>query len=121
MIEKLDGSSGPIVGYKVVGKVTAEDYETLVPEVEALVEQYDDDVCMLIDLGVFDGEEIKAWLPDMKFGIKYHNKIDRMAIVGDKKWQEWMTHLCKPFFADDAKFFHSADIDDAWAWVRDED
>jgi hypothetical protein len=42
-----------------------------------------------------------------------------MAIVGDKTWEKWMTYLARPFYARDAKFFHIADIDKAWAWLRE--
>jgi hypothetical protein len=54
----------------------------------------------------------------MKFGRDYHKKIEKMAIVGDKKWQEWLTKVAEPFYAVEAKFFSPDDIDDAWAWVK---
>lgn len=121
MLEKLRESSGPIVGYKVVGKVTVEDYQKLEPEIQTLVDEYDDNVCVLIDMQEFAGEEIKAWLPDLKFGHRFHDKIDKMAIVGDKRWQKWLTALADPFYADEAKFFHPEETDQAWAWLRGND
>ncbi len=39
-----------------------------------------------------------------------------MAIVGDKRWEEHLAHLAKPFYAEDSAFF--ADADDAWAWLE---
>jgi hypothetical protein len=119
MFEKLSQSSGPVVGYKIVGKVTVEDYQQLDPEVQALVNQYDK-VCLLINLQEFAGEEAKAWLPDLKFGHRFHDKIARMAIVGDKRWEEWLTSLAKPFYAKQAKFFHPEESDKAWAWLRED-
>lgn len=121
MLEKLVESSGSVVGYKVVGKVTAEDYQQLNPEIQTLVEQYDDDVSLLLDLQESAGEEVKAWLPDLKFGHRFHDKIDKMAIVGDKRWQKWLTALADPFYANDAKFFHPEEVDKAWAWLREDD
>lgn len=121
MLEKLSESSGRIVGYKVVGKVTPEDYQQLNPEVQALVDEYDDDVCLLLDMQEFAGEEAKAWLPDLKFGHRFHDKIAKMAIVGDKRWQKWLTALADPFYAKDAKLFHPEQTDEAWAWLREDD
>lgn len=121
MLEKLSESSGPVVGYRVVGKVTVEDYQKLNPEVQALVDQYDNNVCVLLDLEQFGGEEVKAWLPDLKFGHHFHDKINKMAVVGDKRWEKWMTALVDPFYAKDAKFFHTEDIDKAWTWLREDD
>ena len=119
MIEKLSESSGSVVGYKVVGKVTVEDYQRLDPQVQTLVGQYDN-VRLLIDMQEFAGEEVKAWLPDLKFGHRFHDKISKMAIVGDKRWEKWLTALADPFYAKEAKFFHPEDSGKAWAWLREE-
>ncbi len=121
MFEKLNESSGSVVGYKVTGKITPADYEQLTPEVQTLVDQYDDGVCLLLDMQEFAGEEVKAWLPDMEFGHDFHNKINKMAIVGDKRWEKWLTVLAKPFYADEAKFFHPEETDKAWTWLRETD
>ena len=56
MLEKLAASSGPVVGYKVVGKVTVEDYQQLDPAIQALVDQYDD-VCLLLFLDGHIGQQ----------------------------------------------------------------
>jgi hypothetical protein len=120
MLEKLDKSSGPVVGYKVAGKVTATDYQQLAPEIQNLVDQYDDDVCVLLDMQEFAGEEVNAWLPDLRFGHRFHDKIAKMAIVGDKRWEKWLTALADPFYAKDAEFFYPEETDEAWAWLRAE-
>ncbi len=78
----------------------------MVPEVEALVDQVGD-INMLLDLSGFHWEKINAWGADMKFGYTYRNKIDKVAIVGDKKWQKWLTAVADPFFAREAKFVSS--------------
>lgn len=117
MLKKLDASSGKVVGYQVEGKVTAEDYKQLEPEILALVNQYHD-VYLLLDLQQFAGEEVKAWLPDLKFGRHFHDKVAKLAVVGDKKWEEWLTVLAAPFYAKHAKFFHTAETDKAWDWLR---
>jgi hypothetical protein len=120
MLKRLSESAGPVVGYKVVGKMTVEDYEQLNPEVQALVDQYDS-VCLLLDLEEFSGEEVKAWLPDLKFGHRFHDNIVKMAIVGDKRWEKWLASLADPFYAKDAEFFHLEEKDKAWAWLREEE
>jgi len=120
VLEKLNKSSGPVVGYKVVGKVTVADYQQLEPEARALVDKYEN-VCLLLDLQEFAGEEVKAWLPDLKFGHSFHDKIVKIAIIGNKRWEKWMTALVKPFYAKDAKFFHPEEMDKAWDWLREVD
>jgi hypothetical protein len=119
MLEKLSESSGPVVGYKVLGKVTPQDYQQLESEIQFLVDQSDDGVCLLLDLQEFAGEEVKAWLPDLKFGHHFHDKINKMAFVGDKRWEKWLTALADPFYAKDAKFFKPDETDKAWTWLRE--
>lgn len=106
------------MGYKAVGKIHAEDYQKLEPQIKALVDQYDDDVCLLINLQEFTGEEVRAWLPDLRFGHRFHDKINKMAIVGDQHWQQWLAALAAPFYAKQAKLFHPDESDQAWAWLR---
>jgi len=84
MIKELSQSSGKVIGYKVSGTVTREDYKTFVPQVQALVEQ-EGSINMLLDLEEFEWEKVNAWGADMKFGHDYRDKITKMAIVGDKK------------------------------------
>ncbi len=118
MIKKLAESSGNVIGYKAIGTITASDYLTLEPEVRALVEK-EGNICMLIDLSEFKWEKMEAWLHDLKFGLEFHHEIQKMAVVGDKTWVKWMTDLARPFYVRDTRFFHSADIDKAWAWLRE--
>jgi hypothetical protein len=120
MIQKLAESSGNVVGYKAIGEITASDYLKLEPEVRDLVEK-EGNVRMLIDLTEFQWEKMEAWLQDLEFGYKFHNKITKMAIVGNKTWEKWLTALARPFYARDAKFFYTNDIDKAWAWLREEE
>jgi hypothetical protein len=114
----LKESSGNVLGFKASGKIIPADYEELVPAVEELVKK-EGNVCMLIDLEEFEGESIKAWSNDFKFGHEFHDKIDKMAIVGDKKWEEWLAALADPFYAREARYFHVDDISAAWDWLRE--
>lgn len=118
MFEKLSESSGPIVGYRIKGKITAEDYAQLGADMQALVDQYDE-TYMLIDVQEFSGEEAKAWLPDLKFGHQFHDNIQKMAIVGDQRWEGMLSALVKPFYAQEGRVFAEDDIDAAWAWLRE--
>ncbi len=88
------------------------------PEVKDLVKKQGR-IRLLFDLSDFKWEKKEAWLPDLRFGSEFRHEIEKMAIVGDKTWEKWVTHLAKPFYARDAKFFHSADIAKTWAWLRE--
>ena len=116
MIEKLEQSTGNVLGYKIAGTIGKEDYAVMVPEVEALIEQKGQ-INILLDMTEFKWEKVSAWGSDMKFGSKFHKKISKMAIVGDKKWQKWLTKIADPFFAMEASYFPSEESTAAWAWL----
>jgi hypothetical protein len=117
MIEKLVESSGNVIGFKCIGTITASDYQDMVPEVKALVEK-EGNIRLLFDLSDFKWEKMEAWLADLEFGWKFRHNIEKMAIVGDKSWERWITHLARPFYALNARFFDIEDIEQAWTWLR---
>ncbi|WP_440950804.1 STAS/SEC14 domain-containing protein [Methanosphaerula subterraneus] len=118
MLEKLAESSGNVVGYKIVGNLEPSDYEKLEPEVKALVEK-EGSLRLLFDLTGYEGGTVGGWIADYKFGREFQNKIEKVAVVGDKTWEEWLTHLAQVVYAIDARFFQSSDISKAWAWLRE--
>ena len=117
MIEKLEQSSENVLGFKVSGDVVKADYDVMVPAVEAALKT-NEMVMVLLDMTGFKWEKAEAWGSDLKFGREFRHKITKMAIVGDKNWEKWLTALVDPFYAKDAKFFHPEESDKAWAWLR---
>ena len=43
--------------------------------------------------------------------------IERLAIVGESKWEKGMAVFCKPFIRAELKYFDHADLDAARDWV----
>ena len=116
MIETMDRSTQTVLGFKVSGTVTKDDYEVLTPAVEAAIDA-NGSVSLLLDLTGFHWEKVSAWASDLRFAKQYHDKISKMAIVGDKKWEEHLAGLSSPYYAKEAKFFGSDG--DAWDWLQD--
>lgn len=117
MFEVMSESKDNILGLRMEGVIEKDDYAKLVPMVEDLVKQFGE-VRMLCELGAFQHEAPGAYFADMKFGHEFHDKIVKMAIVGDKRWEAWITKLAAPFYAREARYFPTAAIDDAWAWIK---
>ena len=70
---------------------------------------------LLLDLTDFHWEKVSAWGADLRFGREYHDKIDRVAIVGDKRWEKHLASLASPWYARDSKYFDNDT--DAWGWL----
>ena len=44
---------------------------------------------MLIELKDFEGWDFKGLWADLKFDVSHQEQMDRIAILGDKRWQDW--------------------------------
>jgi len=119
MIKRLEKSKGKVIGYELSGKLHDDDYKILVPEVEAVIAK-EGSVRILMHLIDFKGWDLHAAWDDMKFGVKHCHDFERIAIVGDKTWEEWMAKLSSPFTASGSRFFDPADIDGAWDWINED-
>lgn len=117
MIEKMDGSEGKVLGLKIRGNITKADYEIMVPEIQAIVNK-EESVSVLLDIEQFKGEDVDAWGDHFKMFQDYHRKIDKIAIIGDKTWEKWMTKLAEPVYSK-SKFFYPKDIELAWKWLKE--
>ena len=118
MIEKLSESSGRIIGFVLSGKLHHEDYQTFVPHVEEAIKRAGK-VRLLACFREFRGWDTHAGWDDMRFAVKHYNDLDRIALVGDRKWEEWMAKICKPFTAAKVKYFDAPDIQKAWEWLQE--
>jgi hypothetical protein len=115
VIETLPRSHDNVLGFRVSGDVTREDYEILEPAVRALVDA-SGSVRLLLDLTDLRWEKVDAWGADLRFGKQFRQSIERLAVVGQHRWEEWLTRLAEPFYAQHAQYF--ADVGQAWDWLE---
>lgn len=118
MIERLDRGSDKVLGFRMSGKLHDEDYKHFVPVVEAAVATHGK-VRLLAEFHDFHGWDTHALWDDIKFATKHCNDIERIALVGEKTWEEWMAKVCKPFTMAKIRYFDAADIDSAWKWLEE--
>ncbi|WDQ18546.1 STAS/SEC14 domain-containing protein [Rhodopirellula sp. P2] len=99
------------------GLLTTEDYETFLPRVEKAIEEHGKLNLMFVMEHV-DGWEVGAFWEDLKFGFKHHGELNRIAIVGDKKWEIAMAKIGQYFTSAEVKFFSVSDQHHAIDWFR---
>ncbi len=104
---------------KAVGKLTHADYEKINPMIDSALEGISDPkVKVFIDGSELDGWELRAAWDDLKLGLKHGNEFDKIAILGNKKWQEYGTKVASWFTSGEVKYFE--DADDALSWIESE-
>ena len=113
-LEELDG--GKMLAIHVSGKLATEDYERFVPEFDRLVSLYGK-LRVLLVMKDFHGWEASALWTDTKFALKHFGDLERVAMVGDKKWQHGMTTFCKPFTKATLRYFDLTEVAQARVWL----
>jgi stage II sporulation SpoAA-like protein len=113
-----DENEGKVLAIQVNGKLTKADYVYFLPEFERLV-QLNGKLRVLFDMTGFHGWEAGALWEDIKFDVKHFDDIERLALVGDKKWEQGMAAFCKPFTTAKIRFFERAKAAEARKWLQE--
>ena len=101
---------------KAIGKLTHEDYATITPMIDSALSGVDDaTVHMLIDGTEMEGWEARAAWDDFKLGVKHGKEFKKIAIYGNKNWQEIAAKIGSWFVSGEVKYFDSCD--DALHWI----
>ena len=117
MIASLPQSTGKVLGFQLTGKLHDSDYQHFMPIVEAAIEAHGK-VRILAQFEDFRGWDLHALWDDTKFAAKHCADIERMALVGDRKWEEWMAKICRPFTEATLRYFEISEAEKAWLWLN---
>lgn len=110
-------SRGKLLHVKVTGKLTKGSYEEIAPLVDELVAEHGK-LRILFETHDFHGWTAGALWEDIKFDFKHWKDIERLAIVGESKWEEGMAVFCKPFTSATIQYFDHSKLNEAKSWVE---
>ncbi len=120
MVEGLQIISAErLLHVKVSGKLTKEAYETFAPLVDEQIREHGK-IRILFEMHDFHGWTAGALWEDIKFDFKHWKDIERLAIVGESKWQEGMAVFCKPFTSAKIIYFDHTKLDEAKIWLEEQ-
>jgi hypothetical protein len=114
-IQLKEENGGKILVVHVSGTLVKADYEYFVPEFDRFIEQHDQ-LRVLFDMTDFHGWEASTLWEEIKFGLE-HADIDRLAMVGENKWEHIMATLSKPFTKAAIRYFDHANATEARQWL----
>jgi hypothetical protein len=118
-IQLSERNCGKILEVRVSGKLAHRDYQRFAPEFERLVKQHGK-IRVLFEMADFRGWKAAALWDDIKFDLKHFAGIERLAMVGEKKWQKGMSKFCGPFTTARIRYFGRTDAGEARAWLGGE-
>jgi hypothetical protein len=116
-IQIKEENGGRLVAVQVTGKLVKADYERCVPEFDRLIGKHGK-LCLLFELTDFHGWEFGAQWDEIKLDIKHFADIERLAVVGDTKWEHGMVTFYKPFTNAATRYFDQANAAEARNWLR---
>ncbi len=103
--------------FKAVGKLTHEDYQAITPVLESsLAGVKGQHVKVLVDISEFSGWELRAAWDDFQLGLKIAPKFEKVAIYGDKNWQELASKVGGWFISGEMQSFN--EYDSAIKWLQ---
>lgn len=114
-IEIYELNDGKQLEVHVSEKLIADDYKRFVPEFARLVKKHGK-LDVLFEMNDFHGWSAGALWEDTKFALHHFNGIERLAIVGEKKWQKGLASFSKPFTKATVRYFDHTETFKARKW-----
>ncbi len=118
MFEVLPESQDRFFFIKASGKLTDADYKALVPQLEGAIDRHGS-IRLLFDMEDFEGWSLQAAWDDLAFGIKHSNDFERVALLGDKRWEELSAKVMDRVMGGEIRYFDLADVNAARAWIEE--
>ena len=122
MFEILPESTEKCVGFKISGEVEAEDYELLLPKLDAAIAAHGK-INLLVVMDDYEGfDGLEAAKADFKFGTQQYRQVEKAAFVSDKKWLGRMVKVMDPLHPQNrGQIFDPGQIEAAWTWILADD
>lgn len=117
-VELFEEADGKVLVLNLTGKLVKEDYAQFTPEVEQAVQAHGK-VRILVRIHNFHGWKMSAVWEDTKFGLHHFRDIERLALVGESRWEAGMAVFCKPFTTAKVRYFDQSEDKEARAWIHE--
>lgn len=115
MLRMLARSKGNVFGLETSGMITAADIEGVTPVLDEAIRQYGR-INWLMVMRNPPVATVRAMYADMMWLLKNLKHFDRMAVVGDRKWEELLVKADGLVFGE--KYFDISELEKAWTYVE---
>ena len=109
--------AGKVYVLRCEGTLTDSDYQELEPKLDAAIDVHGP-IHMLADMVEMTGMEPKAVWDDFVVGVRHWNDFDRIAVVGDQRWQETAAHIVDAVTPGEIRYFDAGERAGAMKWLK---
>ena len=109
-----------IVELRLSGKLHRDDTRDVIPQLEKV---FEDTGCVRV---LVDMTDLRTWIPGILWGdlpveaLRYPH-LDRIAVVGDRRWQDAMATFSRPFRHARVRYFDLGEVEAAREWLEKPD
>ncbi len=118
MFEILPQTEHDLVALRLSGTLDQDDYAGMLPEIKKRIETHGS-LRLYWEMDDFHGWTVGGIWEDTTFDVQHAKDFSRVAMVGEKKWEEWMTKLMKPFTSAEVRYFDIEEREKALAWISE--
>jgi len=118
MLQLIPVNEDRIIAVKAIGKLGNDDLAQFTALLEKAIEK-NGPLSLLIELENFHGWDPDAAWAEFMFLTRREDDFRRIAIIGEKRWEHWMTTLGNAFTATEMRFFKRDELLMAWDWLRE--
>ena len=117
MYRQLKESTGHILAFKIVVGITQKQKEQISKLFEKRIRE-SGRIRLLIVVEPHKRINAESLLFDLSFTLTYADKIERMAIIGNKVWEKTWIALFGLFSHIQTQYFDRSQIKTAWKWIH---
>lgn len=119
MLELIDFQRGNVVGLRVDGKITEEEFDKIASFCEDKLKEFKN-IRLYVELISYGGMAPNAVLKDIKFGIKHWKQIEKEAIITDQQWMQKVAEAAGKLFPNiEVKAFPTEEQKWAKKWITE--
>jgi len=116
----LPETDGRYVAVKAIGTLNDGDYDEFVPVLVEMIRLHGP-VRLFVDLTEFSGWTSPALWDDFTFGVRHARDFERIALVGDARWEALVARMANALMDCDVRHFRAVDRQIGWDFIVDLD
>jgi len=120
MLSRIETGSPNVIGFELTGTRHDAGYQQFVQLMETILTA-EGKIRLFVKYEDFPGWDLYAAWEDFNLSLRQDCGFERIAIVGDHKWEKLMAIFCKPFTKAKVTYFDKSQVNAAWKWLRDND
>lgn len=103
---------------KATGTLSHQDYQVITPMIDAALKEVSSPkVKAIVDVTEMQGWELRAAWDDFQLGLKHGSEFEKVALYGNKHWQEIIAKVGTWFISGEIEYFE--DYQRAIAWLNE--